>query len=485
MISVTDNPPAPSAPVSRAVGVQHRPGLWHFPARGRGLFSLCGGVVMAGILAGCGGLPPVYVQFGAGGSPAARTYPGLIAADEPQATLAARNVLLAGGNAVDAAVTLGFALTVTLPSSAGLGGGGACIVHDVATGRTETLDFTTRAAPDDGATRFRTAIPALPRGLFALHAKYGKQPWAQLVAPAENLARFGQTVSRAFASALAADGGVLADDPMALAAFMTPRRQLLQIGDALTQIDLATMLGRLRARGPGDLYAGTLGNQLEAAVAAAGASLSAADLRATVPQWLPPVVVDEGVTRLFALSSGIVAGDFAVAFAEANPTPILDERAVSGSTAFVVADGRGNAVACGLSMGRPFGLGIIPRGVGFLLAPAPGTPTNQRAAFAPVIGLKAANKEMIFAVAATGFGAANEAAAMARKLAPKLAPKLAGAAGESAPPDGEAKLSLRHSGLVNYLTCGANESIAVADCRAQNDPRGAGYAIIIGPKEYR
>lgn len=491
MIGVADNPPAPAfppgpapapgAPVSRGVVVEARPGLWHFPARGRGPFLLCGALVMAAILAGCGGLPPVYVQLGAGGGPAPRSYPGLIAADEPQATLAARNILFAGGNAVDAAVALGFALAVTLPSSAGLGGGGACIVHDAGTGRTEALDFTARAAPSEGAARFRTAIPALSRGLFALHAKYGRLPWAQLVAPAESLARFGQSVSRAFAAALAADGGVLADDPMALAAFMTPRRQLLQTGDALKQINLAATLGRLRARGPVDFYAGTPGNQLEAG----GGARSAADLRATAPQWLPAVIVNQGATRLYALPPGIGANDFAAAFAEASPPPTPDERAVSGSTALVVADLRGSAVACGLSMGRPFGLGISPPGTGFLSAPAPDVPTddraNDRAAFAPVIGLKAADQEMHFAVAASGLGAETEATATARKLARKLAR----GAGESAAPDTGTKVSPRHSALVNFLTCGANESIAVQDCRAQNDPRGAGYAIILGPKELR
>ena len=70
---------------------------------------------------------------------------GGLATGEPSATLAGRDVLKAGGNAVDAATAIYFNLAVTMPSAAGLGGGGTCIVHDAQSNITKTLNFLARS----------------------------------------------------------------------------------------------------------------------------------------------------------------------------------------------------------------------------------------------------------------------------------------------------------------------------------------------------
>jgi len=363
----------------------------------------------------------------------------------------ARNILLANGNAADAAVALGFALTVTLPSSAGLGGGGACLVHDAQSGVTEAIVFTSPANDDTGAARYRAAVPALPRGLFALHAKYGRVPWSQVVAPAENLARFGHTVTRAFARDLAADGGALMNDRTALTAFMTPRRQMLQAGDAFKQIDLATSLSRLRARGPGDV-----GRALEDAVAAAGGAVTAAQMRSYVPQWIAPVNIDDGGQRLFVLPASVAGGEFKEAHSDVNVP--------SGATGFVVGDADGNVVACALTMGHAFGLGLMPAGAGFLLAPSPDAPGADKIQLAPVIGLDRTRKAVVFAGAAAGIDAIGSLATRAKMT---KAPVESG--------------SSRRAGFINMLTCDANENRVT--CEAQNDPRGSGYALTLGPKD--
>ncbi|HUZ62632.1 MAG TPA: gamma-glutamyltransferase, partial [Acetobacteraceae bacterium] len=136
---------------------------------------------------------PGYVQGFLGG----------VSADEPRAALVARSVLAEGGNAADAAVALGFALTVTLPSRAGLGGGGACLAYEPQTrgpghGVPEAVLFLPKATASVPASADRpAAVPMVPRGLFLLHARYGHLPFDQLIAPAERLARLGTPVSRA------------------------------------------------------------------------------------------------------------------------------------------------------------------------------------------------------------------------------------------------------------------------------------------------
>src|SRR5690606_5528735 len=99
-------------------------------------------------------------------------------------------------------------LSVTLPSTAGLGGGGVCLIHDPENGRTEALDFLPRAAAGGPV-----AVPANLRGMAALHARYGRLRWARVLSPAENLARFGTRVSRALAREIATAGDKLLADP--------------------------------------------------------------------------------------------------------------------------------------------------------------------------------------------------------------------------------------------------------------------------------
>ena len=198
---------------------------------------------------------------------------GGVAADEPRAVLIGRDILSAGGTAADAAVAMTFALAVTLPSSASLGGGGVCVVRDAGTKVTETLDFLPGIPKTIPATVVRpTAVPGNVRGLAALHAKYGKLRWAQLVSPAEKLARFGTQVSRAFASDFKRmPPAMLAEPAIRNIFFQNQGSRPIREGDFLKQLDLSGVLGRLRARGAGDFYNGPLARQLVAAVTRGGA----------------------------------------------------------------------------------------------------------------------------------------------------------------------------------------------------------------------
>ena len=166
-------------------------------------------------ITGGGGPPPGTPGYVSG-------FLGGVSADEPRAALVAREVLSGGGTAAEAAVAAAFMLSVTLPSRAGLGGGGACLAYDpdkasVNGGVPEAVLFVPPpgggSAAGPGARP--AAVPMMARGLYALFARYGRRPFESLTIYAEQSARFGIPVSRALARDLAVVAGPLAGDPLA------------------------------------------------------------------------------------------------------------------------------------------------------------------------------------------------------------------------------------------------------------------------------
>jgi gamma-glutamyltranspeptidase/glutathione hydrolase len=261
-------------------------------------------------------------------------FSGSVTADEPRAAVIGREILLAGGNAMDAATAVYFALAVTLPSSASLGGGGICVVHDAESETTEAIDFIApapRAVPA-GATR-PSAVPANPRGFFALHSKYGALRWAQVVAPAANLARFGGPVSRALARDLASvEGPLMAEAETRRVFARRDRRGTVREGETLIQQELADVLDGLRREGPVSFYRGATARRLVAGVRDAGGSLSLEDLATYTPTWRRTIAVPfgrRGMTHFAPSPAGAVAaemwamltfdGDYEDASAEERP----------------------------------------------------------------------------------------------------------------------------------------------------------------------
>ncbi|MEE9318194.1 MAG: gamma-glutamyltransferase [Rhodospirillales bacterium] len=234
---------------------------------------------------------------------------GGVVADEPRATLIGRDILSSGGTAADAAVAVSFALSVTLPSSASLGGGGVCLIHDAETNTTETLDFLAGIPQRIPSTAIvPTAVPGFVRGLAALHSKYGRLKWTQLISPAETLARFGNQVSRAFATDLKQLPSTQIVDPEFFRILgKKNERRFIKEGEFLKQLDLSSVLGRLRARGAGDFHLGLMARQLVNAVTEAGGSLSLEDLRAYTPHWRPTLKIPyiKNTKFHFPISAGL------------------------------------------------------------------------------------------------------------------------------------------------------------------------------------
>ncbi|MEQ8604575.1 MAG: gamma-glutamyltransferase [Marivibrio sp.] len=232
---------------------------------------------------------------------------GGLSVDEPNAALVGRDVLTAGGTAADAAVAMGFALSVTYPSGITLGGGGSCVVHDATLGVTEALDFIAR--PGSGPAGDRpTAVPAMTRGMVALHARYGRLDWRRLVAPAEQLARLGHRASRAFATELAPAAGALFADPDLREIFLRPDGRPVGEGDRFTQLDLGGLLARIRTQGGGVLYTGAFADRLVEAYRAAGGSLTREDLRSFIPEWRSTLLIPFGTGELHVAPPPAQAG---------------------------------------------------------------------------------------------------------------------------------------------------------------------------------
>ena len=225
-------------------------------------FRQSAGIFLALFLTACGGS-----FFEEESVDVEKDFFGGVAGDEPTAVIEARKIINNGGTAVDAATAMYFALSVTLPSSASLGGGGVCLVYDPKTNKAEALDFVTGAPQTVPASATRpSAVPGNVRGFFALHSRYGLKPWAQLVSPAEKLARFGTQISRSLISNLNPVASALLEDRESRRVFLDASGNLVGEGDFITQENLAETLAKIRTNGPSDFYRGELAQKLRISI---------------------------------------------------------------------------------------------------------------------------------------------------------------------------------------------------------------------------
>src|SRR5215218_2931219 len=170
---------------------------------------------------------------------------GMVATQEARATRIGVEVLAAGGNAVDAAVAVGFALAVTLPRAGNLGGGGFMLVHLAARNETVAIDYREtapaaateamfldgRGEPDPKRSRdtgLSVGVPGTVRGLALALDRYGsgKYTLADLIAPAERLAREGIVVDDDLADSLPRAAGRLGRHAATRAVFFDGDRPL-------------------------------------------------------------------------------------------------------------------------------------------------------------------------------------------------------------------------------------------------------------------
>ncbi len=247
----------------------------------------------------------------------------MIASSSEPASRAGLEMLRRGGNAVDAAVAVGFALAVTLPAAGNLGGGGFMVLH-LAGGRTAALDFrevAPRAASRDmyAGTAGRTTgkslvghlavgVPGSVAGLAEARRRYGKLPLRDVIAPAVRLARQGFTVDSALARSLSEARPLITW--FSGGATFFPQDVPLAPGAVLRQPALARTLQQIAARGPEAFYRGLIADQIVAEMRRGGGIITRADLAAYRPLWREPLAGTYRGYRLLTMplpSSGGIA----------------------------------------------------------------------------------------------------------------------------------------------------------------------------------
>ncbi|WP_062111016.1 gamma-glutamyltransferase [Aureimonas sp. AU40] len=217
-------------------------------------------------------------------------------------------VLRDGGNAVDAAVAVGYALAVTYPTAGNLGGGGFMTLR-MKDGRTRFLDFRERAPgraskdmyldakgePVPGLSTdgyLAVGVPGSVAGFELAREKYGTKDRAALIAPAIRLAREGFVLSPGDVESFADANADLAKDAGASAIFLKNGTEPYRAGERLVQSDLAGVLDAIAQRGPDGFYRGAAAEAIAKASAAHGGILETADFEAYKVRELDPVRCD-------------------------------------------------------------------------------------------------------------------------------------------------------------------------------------------------
>lgn len=238
------------------------------------------------------------------GAPATASAPSAMAvSNSPEASAAAVEILKAGGNAVDAAVALGFALAVTWPEAGNIGGGGYTVVH-MADGRSAAIDYreiAPRAASRDmyldsaGNLTDRSVyghlasgVPGAVRGLTRLLEKYGTMSIAQVMAPAIRLASEGFVIDSALASSIKRAEKSVTKYSLQPTPFF-PNGEPLAAGARLVQPDLARTLQAIAASGAAGFYEGWVADSLVAEMQRGGGIITAADLSSYESVWRDPL----------------------------------------------------------------------------------------------------------------------------------------------------------------------------------------------------
>lgn len=229
---------------------------------------------------------------------------GMVVSAHPQASAVGIEILKKGGNAVDAAVAVQFALAVVYPNAGNIGGGGF-LVYRSADGQTATLDFREKAPGKASRDMYLDAsgnpitdkslyghlasgVPGSVDGMVKAHQKFGKLQWKDLVQPAVNLARNGFTLTEMQARELNGNQEAFKRHNSGKDYFI--RDVQFVAGDVVKQPDLAKTFEQIRDNGRDGFYDGVVADLIVAEMQNGGGLISKEDLKNYHAVWRTPII---------------------------------------------------------------------------------------------------------------------------------------------------------------------------------------------------
>ncbi|AJI84498.1 gamma-glutamyltranspeptidase [Yersinia enterocolitica] len=229
----------------------------------------------------------------AASTPAVEAKNGMVVTSQYLASQVGSDILKMGGNAVDAAVAVGYAQAVVNPCCGNIGGGGFMTIH-LADGTDTFINFRETAPAAASADMYldkegkvtkdaslygylAAGVPGTVLGMDSAQKKYGKLTRQQVMAPAIKLAQEGFVLTRADTDILDTTVKRFRQDPESARIFLRKNGEALQPGDRLIQADLADTLTAISEKGPDAFYQGKIPQAVEAAAKKGGGILTAAD----------------------------------------------------------------------------------------------------------------------------------------------------------------------------------------------------------------
>jgi len=223
----------------------------------------------------------------------------MVASVHELATQAGIEILKRGGNAVDAAVAIGFALAVVHPEAGNLGGGGYMLIR-MADGRTRAIDYRETAPVSAHPGMFQnpaevrvgykaSAVPGTVDGLARAHRLFGKKRWREVLEPARRLARRGFPASQRMELILALQVPVMKQFPETARIFLHGADKPLRQGELVRQPDLAATIDRIAKRGGREFYEGETARRVAADMAAHGGTITYDDLKGYQAREVEPL----------------------------------------------------------------------------------------------------------------------------------------------------------------------------------------------------